>query len=393
MNLPQKKNASDILEQLLIFFACFNLFGKGSIVFFIFGIITLFTYKKIILTPDFVYCVAMAFSILFATVLHYSVEEAIKAFIYPTLYLYGYNSFLRHQNRSIYRSILSIWGGFSFLVILTCIYNLSLGEYGPRVVYNIWGGSQQSATMVGLFASVVIGFSIWCFLCARSNRVLCFFSLFSLTSALILNVRSATRTPFVLLALVGLLSFGALAISSKIHRKRIIIIAIFTTLFCVLILLFNPFGIITQLANTPIVQRFSDEALSTSRLSLFIDFFKMAPKHIWGGEYIRAALGNYQHFFLFQFYDLYGLLGTIPFLFLSVSILRNIFVLFFMKNKTSLEMLILIMSLSIFLQCCLEPVITGYPILLWSLLIIHGQTSAFLKKQKASRSLRLGNSK
>jgi len=85
------------------------------------------------------------------------------------------------------------------------------------------------------------------------------------------------------------------------------------------------------------------------------------------------------HNYLQEGYDLYGVFAFVMLLVVTVQFVSNIFRFATKRQKKGTDMLFLSFYTAVFLQMCVEPVFTGYPILIWSLMLIHGMATAYLK--------------
>lgn len=386
MRFTFAKRTPNLVECALIILACMNFLGSGSIVFLVFGILAFFRVGRCKTNTDLFWCIVITCAVFVSSMLFFSLNEAIKGFIYTLVYIFGNNAYekAKDKNGFILRTVLAIFLGFLIFTILTYWYNLGKEpEYeGQRILYSIWTQERMSVTLVGLLSSVLVGFSCWAYLFSHQKKYQLLAS-FGSVFVVLLNVKSATRTPFVLALLVYSVMLCVALFSSAINSKWTLLFSVVAVLSLAGVLYANnAWGVRDYLENSPLFARLENEALETGRWDIMVENFKLAPQHLWGGGEIEQITGKGAHFYLQQCYDMYGVVAAIPMFFLSVNFLRNIWKLLRLQKKNKLDMLFLCMYLSMLVQCCLEPVFTGYPVLFWSLLLIHGMANSYLKDRK-----------
>ena len=94
---------------------------------------------------------------------------------------------------------------------------------------------------------------------------------------------------------------------------------------------------------------------------------------------MRAIIGRSAHNYLQESYDLYGVFSFIALIVFTVHMIGKLIKLLKIKRKKDYHFLIISMEITLFVQCCLEPVMTGYPVALWVLIMIDGMTTSFLR--------------
>ena len=140
-------------------------------------------------------------------------------------------------------------------------------------------------------------------------------------------------------------------------------------------------GIKSYVMSTPIFERFSQEGLETPRIEIATHYFNNMFDSFWGGNKISQSYGRMAHNFIQEGYDKYGVLSLIAMLGLTFNIVANIVKLICMRKKQSIEYLFISMYVAIMIQINLEPVFDGYPVVVMSLIMIHGLISAYLSNR------------
>lgn len=368
----------------LLILACMNFGAKGSVVLLAWALWNIIRIGKLRVNFDLYCCIAISAVVILFSFTQSSWEEAIKGALYTTVYICGNTGYhhAKDKRKFIYLTILSVTLGFFAFLVLTYFYNLSYDIIsGQRILYSIWTQERMSVTLVGLIACVVIGFSCWAFLFSR-QRFAKILSIIGLFFILVLNLRSATRTPFVLAILVYGFVISYILFSTGKVRKTVLWYVALAIALGTLLYIGNVGGIRDYIEGSPLFARFETESLETGRVDIFFNFFKYWLDYPLGGSNIHASMGIAPHFYWQQFYDLYGAPGGLPLLVLSISVVKNIVSLLRAKRIESTNMLFVCMYSAMLIQCCVEPVFTGYPILFWALVLIHGMANAYLRDTK-----------
>lgn len=372
------------IHYLLIVLFGMNLLGRGSIVCTIFAVYAFLRLpKKNVMDVDALCALVMSLGAFVSSMVHYGMMEAIKGLNFFLMYFIGLNGYYASKNRKVYieKSLFSIFAGYALFVALTWFGNRD----GMRmlrnnlVINNIWTGEQMATTLAGLLSSVVIGYFFYALVCQPVKRKK-LYAIIALIITMILNMETATRTPIVLLV-INLIAMTAIYLADQKGKKAFWTFLSITVLIpaIVMAVALNAFGILTMIMESPIFLRFVEEGLNTSRTDIMLEHFKFMLDYPWGGEKIRDVVGAHAHNFLQQGHDYYGILVTIPLLVLAISFVQNLCHLSNVKGKNGFDYLFISMYLSMLIQACMEPVFTGYPCFMFSLLLIHGIANGYLK--------------
>ena len=385
MTLFKNKIEDSRLFYVLIVLPCFNFLGKGSLFYLIFALFAITKIStNIRLDSKFLFSLMLTLSIAFASVVFYDFNEVIKAFNYFLLYLIGYNGFVAafDKIKFVKRTMAAIFTGFMANIIVTYFYNLNrvIDDY-RRILYSFWTGELIAVTLIGLLSSVVIGYSFY-IIFVQKKLIVKLIGIVAIVFMILINVQTATRTPFLLLAFIYLLMF-LLRFFNMTQRKKAKGLILFVLVMALVVVLYqnDTWGIKTYVLSTPIYKRFMEVGIETSRFEIFEFYFQNMSKSFWGGSKVYELYGQSAHNFIQEGYDKYGILALVSLLGLSINIISTIIKMIFYKKKTDVDFLFIAMYSSIMIQICLEPTFDGYPVAIMSLLMIHGMASAYNLKR------------
>lgn len=198
---------------------------------------------------------------------------------------------------------------------------------------------------------------------------------------ILINTGTATRTPFVLMGVVYLIMLYELFRSKAVkHKMRL------------LLLLFVVFGfliykILPDLADSAIGQRFDEEGVETSRVDITMVFIGEMLDYPFGGSEIFANTHLLAHNFFLESYDMYGMLFFIPSIILFILMGKRFSKICRIKYKDDMTLLLIVIYLTVFIQIMLEPVISGYPQIVWILFMIDGMVMLYLSDVSSENKL------
>lgn len=382
----RKRVEHSYILYILLFLACMNFMGRGPVIFLFFCVWGLIKARNNNLkwTLSALCYSLMATSSFVASLLFFDEKETIKSLVYFLAFAVGYKCYLASEDKKsfIRRIIFAVFAGFLCNLIITYYLNfIVIGHIaGQRKLYSFWTNDLMSVTLAGLMSSVPIAYSFYCFFCCKkyTYKVL---GLVSLAIVTVVNMETATRTPFVLFGLVYIIMLYELFRSRAIkHKGRLCL-----TLSVVSLIIFHK--ILPILANSAIADRFDDEGVNTSRVDITFKYISEMFDYPWGGAEIEKHTHLLAHNFILESYDMYGILFFIPMLVLLVLIVCRILSIHRLKSKNDVIFLLLAMYLAVFVQIMLEPVIGGYPQLVWVLFLIDGVTIPYLKEIRLKNKL------
>ena len=327
MTLFKNKIEDSWLFYVLIALPCFNLLGKGSLFYLIFA---LFAATKIStdirLDSNFFFSLMLTLSIAFASVVYYDFPEVIKAFNYLLLYMVGYNGFVAAHDKMkfVKRTMAAIFAGFTANIVLTYVYNMNRVVVGyQRILYSFWTGEYIAVTLIGLLSSIVIGYSFYAVFIHKKLAVK-LIGIVAIVFAVILNVQTATRTPFLLFIIIYTIMF-LLRFLNATQAKKTRSVILFAFLVVALVILYenDTFGAKSYILSTPIYKRFLEEGVETSRTEIFEFYFKNMSKSFLGGGRVYNIYGKSAHNFIQEGYDKYGILALVSLLGISINIIAR----------------------------------------------------------------------
>lgn len=378
---------NSFLLYLLLALACLNFLGRGSIFCLLFALFALIIIP-LKLKPDgnFLLSVLLTFSIAAASLIYSGFEDVVKALNYVLLYSIGYSGYIKavDKEKFIRRIFFAIFFGFALLLILTYSYNLTIEfeEGQERTLYNAWTGDPIAVTLTGLLSSVIAGYSFYAIF-IQKKLWLKAVGITAVVYVFLLNSQTATRTPFLLLAIVYAFSFLIRWLDLK-ALKKIPHLFVFFAILALLVVAYQSdwFGMKTAVLSSPVFERVEAEGFETPRGEIAKYYFENMLKYPWGGNEIYKSYGRMAHNFIQEAHDKYGIFATVALLGLTFNILKNFAKILFLKGKRKIDYLFVSMLLAIMIQICLEPVFDGYPVIVMCLLMIHGMASAYLSDRK-----------
>ncbi len=374
---------------ILLFLSCLNIYEKGSFLFLvlILYIIIFFKLKIFVDKVNTFLCLLLVSVSVVISVYFYDLNAVIKCLNYGGAYIIAITifKFAKKKDVVIKRLMFSIFSGFATQIMLVYLFNLYKGQPSTRTLYAIWNDGLISVTLIALLSSVIIGYSFYAIVCNK-NKILKVYSIVALMIVFLINIMTATRTPFILSILVCFLLFVLYTRNSNMStKKKFWICVLCVIVFAVLCYVNDWFGIKTFLLKSALFERMGEEGIKTTRTDIAQEFIARMCQYPFGGNFIRKEIGKYAHNILLELYDLYG---VIPFVITSVFYLQGIKNVFYMAKKgvyKSVNFLLIGLYLSIMIQMFLEPVIEGFPILYYVFLFIHGISNCYISFSKENQ--------
>ncbi len=275
------------LIYVLIAMACSNFMGRGSIVLLL-AILCFMIFVRpgnIKLDKEGGVIALLSLSLIPVTFFYFDFGDVVKTLLFCGAYVLGYWGYHLSTDKATFirRTIFSIFCGFSANVVLTYFYNLDKVIVGQRNLYNIWTGERASATLFGLLSAVIVGYSFYGLFCSKGWQ-LKLFSGFCLVISLLLNLGSATRSPFVLFVIVyTMLILLVLLNKNGLKGLKYFAIVILVLVGIALCYMINLFGIQDFILQSPLFSRIMEEGVSTSRVDIAGMYFDNMPRYPWGG--------------------------------------------------------------------------------------------------------------
>lgn len=377
MDLLKKGIENSLILYMLLFLACLNFLGRGPVFFLFFCLWGCIKSGKVSLrwnVSSFCYLL-MTITASVVSLILFDEKEVVKSFVYFLSFVVGYKGYKNSSNRELFirRIIFVVFAGFLCNLIITYYINfVVIGHIeGQRVLYSFWTNELMSVTLAGLMSSIPIAYSFYCFFC-KSERIYKVLGIISVGVVFLVNMDTATRTPFVLMGVVYLIMLYEL-FRSKVVKHKVRLILLLSIVFGVLI-----YKILPTLADSALGQRFDDEGIETSRIDITIEYLDKMLDYPFGGSEISANTHSLAHNFILESYDMYGMFFFIPMIILFISMGKRFVKICRTKNKNDITLLLIVIYLTGLIQIMLEPVISGYPQLLWVLFMIDGMVMVYL---------------
>lgn len=387
--IHKKSNIGLLISQVLLCMACMNFLKRGSILFFLFVLWTSFIIvlknKYVILDKQIIFPFFLSLSIALSSIMYYDITEVVKSLNYVFAFFVGYNLICESKQRleTSLHFITSIYIGFFIYLFLTYLKNNKIGfNKHYRILFEFWDGEIVAVTLIGLLCSVIIGYSFYGIIIQNSKLIKIISSL-SIGLVFLINIKTATRTPFILFGCIYLMMVFIYFINVNNKNKMKIIFLFFIFIMISLFAIFsNTFGIKDYIVESPIFNRIILEGVKTPRNKISENYLQYFFEYMWGGNYIQLRTNHLAHNFILEAHDNYGIISTFALIGITCSFFINTLELIKIKNKISIVYLFISMYVAIFVQMYLEPVFEGYPVLVMCFIFLHGMIVAYLKKVK-----------
>ena len=404
LRLMERNFEDSITYYLLISMACLNFTNRGRIVLLAWGLFALARYmlcNRLRFTIGSGIALFLSFAVLLPSCISldaFDFVTAISSLNFFLTYYIGFNAYAvaSDKKKFIQNTVFSLFIGFSVYILAIYFYNLYEGTFTPnslhfvesfvdaggRDVKDIWASDKLSPTFVAVLCSVAIGYSFYAFFCS-TKKTLKLFSAFVLAVVFLMNFSTATRTPILLFVLVYAFMLVLMFIDSDRKKGFYIIAALLA--FALLLFAFytyDVFGLKTFIDESPLLDRFANEGIKTTRLEIAKAYFEHMLEYPWGGGNIADKVHITAHNFLQEGYDLYGVFAAIAILLITIVMIVNVIKLTIIKNKQPVDYLLLGMYVALLAQCMVEPVFESFPILFWCLLLVHGMATAYCKDRE-----------
>lgn len=370
---------NSLILYVLLFLACLNFLGRGPVFFLFFCLWGCIKSGKVSIrwNVSSICYLLMTITASAVSLILFDEKEVVKSFVYFLSFVVGYKGYKNSSNRELFikRIIFVVFAGFLCNLIITYYINfVVIGHIaGQRELYSFWTNELMSVTLAGLMSSIPIAYSFYCFFC-KSERIYKVLCIISVGVVFLVNMGTATRTPFVLMGVVYIIMLYVL-FQSKVVKHKVRLILLLSIVFGVLI-----YKILPALADSALGQRFDDEGIETSRIDITIVYLGKMFDYPFGGSEILAHTHLLAHNFILESYDMYGVFFFIPMIVLFLLMGKRFFEICRIKNKNDITLLLMTFYLTISLQIMLEPVIGGYPQLVWILFMIDGMSMLYLSE-------------
>lgn len=373
------KPDNSVLLYLLLLLACMNFLGRGPVIFLMFCIWGCFITPKVHIRRDkhLLYTTIMSIAAILVSCFFFDVKDIFKSTVYVLSFIVGQRLYLCAENpvALLKRVVFSAVLGYLFNLMLLYYLNFYvLGHVaGQRQLYNFWTNDYMAVTLAGMISCIPLAYSFYC-LFVKKSMVFKLFGVLCIIVVFLINMGTATRTPFVLFILVYSIMLYELFRCNRIHNKIQVIVV--TLLVSVGI----AYKFLPILMDSALADRFAEEGVETSRMELTLLYIDNMLEYPWGGSNIFRNTKLLAHNVIFEAFDMYGFLFFIPFVLYLCTIFGRVYKLHVSRFNDDVGILLLVLYISVLVQLMLEPVISGYPQLVWTLFLIDGMSLCYLTR-------------
>ena len=359
----------DLLVNVLIFLVSINFFHIGQLLLPVICLILFVDNKlKFKVNSIKVFILLCLFGLTFCLFSFKLGFYCVMGFCLPMAYYIGSN-IKKIDEDSIKKIAYIIALGMASHVLLNMVYSrIIIGEtfYETQGHYDIWLGSKVSDTATAVNYVFIIGSLYYVLFYENRKSLKVLFSIIFLVIMaydMFLGRRTPILMSFITFVLTTVIDFIFYHNSKRNKRILMIVLCSILILVIVFIIIYKYFlsdwGRVLIYYST-LFSKFRREGLSSGRLQVLIDTIKLMPYHIWGGQEITNILEVSPHDLLLDTYDYAGI---IPFVLMFVYVTHLVKVLIdVVKNRNvsrEMKILIISLSLSISMQLCLEPIMSG----------------------------------
>lgn len=339
--------------------------------------------------PLFLFAVSYAF---FVSITGSFGVSALKIFVCPLVWLFGYNISFRQTSNKIITYMCALAIGAAIHGIANFFYNISVGvDMSLGRTYDFFSGSLSAATGQATYFTMLVAISFWMIFLQRNLWARLLGALLYIT-ALLYDVQLGGRTFLVLSVLalpIGLLLYcffvarGSQADRKKVFRTLLLVICIVS----LAIIAFNSnfLGIKDIYEDSYLYKRLeiynATDLDSDSRFFRKAQYFKLVPEYLFGGNHISVDedLG-YAHELWLDIYDDAGMITYILIvLYTGASLIRFIKAAKMKKTELLHKVCLLSFCSIMMLQFFVEPILQGAPMLLYSYIVVDGMLASYLR--------------
>lgn len=366
---------------ILLCLSASNFYEKGSICFLLLIIFFLWNAKgKLIIQIETAVSAILGLTIFMFGAFQGDFALCIKSVNYAFSFCLGCFIFSQQNDkcRLFENVMMSLFAGAGLYAVITYIYNAGIGFSTRRILYDYWTKSEINVTGVGIITAIVSGFSFYGILICK-NKLIKVSTLILTTISLSLSLISATRGPILLFVLCWLFM---LIIYAKIISSKKLFGFSFTALIVGSVIYFRVLpsakfqGILSQI---PVFSRLSEEGLHTGRTVLLRKFIGGLIEYPFGGAHVSALIGQEAHTVLLEAGDLYGIIGFLMISLIMISSVYKCFQLIKKVKKAPVLFSVIGFYFVTIIESNLEPVLNGYPVLIWSLSFVNGLVAMYLQ--------------
>lgn len=287
---------------------------------------------------------------------------SVMGFTFPMAYYIGCN--MKEVKENNIKKIIYLFAfAMGFHIVLNLIYEISTKGF-ERLInssshYDFWTRDRISSTIVALNFSYLASMFYYINVYENNKGIKC---LYFITFAFDFLFCLVTGRRTTLLLLFACFIFSI--IYDNYHNKRnnykkylnLFLYCLIVVIIIFLFLYFDFGGIYSMFDGFYIIEKLK-RGLDSNRFQIFLDFLKLAPNHLWGGQEISNILQTQIHDLWSDVYDYAGIITWLLMLIYSIHYLMIIIKLY--KTKVKDKILFLSLFLAITIQMFLEPMMSG----------------------------------
>lgn len=241
---------------------------------------------------------------------------------------------------------------------------------------DFWTWNEYPTTQTSAMYIFIIGIIYYIFVYEKNKRIT-IATIVMFFIAFIYSIALGRRTPIFLLVLVTvvtyIIDFVFLKNRSRMSKTLLFILFIFMLIGLLIFIIYEMdlFNLRDQLSHLGIVRKFTSLGFYSNRHNLIKQTIELAPYHLFGGmEITKLTIYGPHDLWLntfdaggivpFVFIVLYSIMCLIP----TTKLLRS------SKFSKEFRLLLFALLLSIVIQFCLEPILTGSSLILLSVVIL-----------------------
>ena len=377
---------------LLLAMAASNFLVLGVYIFLIVALCFLFFRTKFVLPPSALPLLLFAGFYFAFTALYpdKSLITSLKIFVCPLLWIVGYNMALGKKIEQHFIVIIFLAFGMTFHGIANYIYNiLNDTDFALGRTYDVFTKELSSSTGQAINFTLFIALAFW-LIFLQKNKLLKITSIALYICSVLYDIQIGGRTFLVLSAIaiiVGLVGYIVFSAQKTGSKKRIVLLVLLVLGVVVLLLLafcFDLFGIKTFYEKSYLYTRLENHGASElghdTRFSVKLKYLKKMPYYLFGGNHLSQENNlPFAHELWLDIYDDAGIFAYLAIVIYSIlaavrSIKTICLPILTLEQKTA----VFCLSIILFLQFFVEPILSGAPMLLYSFIIIDGMLAAHL---------------
>lgn len=242
---------------------------------------------------------------------------------------------------------------------------------------DIWTGSYLAATQQNVFFTMGVALFFPALFVMR-GKLIKILAVFLFAATILNSMATATRTGLLLPALSFLTILIVFIAENRktLHKLKYVFLFLVAAFFVLLIVfIFNIFGIREKILNSPLFNRDESSGLDP-RFTYWYRTLAYMFQYPFGGAEFRQLCGNYAHNLWLDIIQNAGILVGLLYLAYTVMTFVNIVKLF--KNKkvpVSLRYILLSEYVSIMINCMIETILDGVPLMLLLFFLLNGMTA------------------